>query len=155
MNLDFREINISPEQTNEKHIIKEKRIKDGYEYVLDRKGNVVKDSLGNDIKIDKFKKVICNFYQFSQYKSVQIGAKVRVTDLQTKQEIKSYPISSEYVFENVYANHRGDKRALENNLTVLLDNSAIAFPTNEEMVYDTGEDLKARLKSIVQKHNFK
>ncbi|MEX0313622.1 MAG: hypothetical protein AB3N18_05555, partial [Allomuricauda sp.] len=65
LNLNFREINVSPEQVNEKEIIKEKMVKDGYEYVLDDNGNVAKDSLGNDIKVDKFKKVRCNFYQFT------------------------------------------------------------------------------------------
>src|SRR5690606_3769887 len=51
MNLDFMEINISPERINETQIIKEKQIKDGYKYLLDDKGNTVKDSLGNAIKV--------------------------------------------------------------------------------------------------------
>ena len=63
MKLSLREINISPEQVNEKQIIKERQIKDGYKYAVDTQGNVVKDSLGNKIKIDKFKTVKCNFYQ--------------------------------------------------------------------------------------------
>ncbi|GMN09091.1 hypothetical protein MTsPCn9_04530 [Croceitalea sp. MTPC9] len=154
MYLDFREINISPEQTNEKQIIKEKQIRDGYDYVLDANGNVAKDSLGNDIKVDKFKKVTCSFYQFTQFKNAQVGAKVSFVDLENGQEINSYPISSEFVFEHVYANYSGDKRALENNLIALLDLAAVPFPSNEQMVYDAGEDLKARLKSVVQRHNF-
>ncbi|WP_350292044.1 hypothetical protein [uncultured Croceitalea sp.] len=154
MYLDFREINISPEQTNEKQIIKEKQIRDGYDYVLDSNGNVAKDSLGNDIKVDKFKKVRCSFYQFTQFKNAQVGAKVSFVDLENGQEVNSYPISSEFVFEHVYANYSGDKRALENDLIALLDLAAVPFPTNEQMVYDAGEDLKARLKNVVQRHNF-
>ncbi|WP_350288303.1 hypothetical protein [uncultured Croceitalea sp.] len=154
MYLDFREINISPEQTNEKQIIKEKQIRDGYDYVLDSNGNVAKDSLGNDIRVDKFKKVRCSFYQFTQFKNAQVGAKVSFVDLENGQEVNSYPISSEFVFEHVYANYSGDKRALENDLIALLDLAAVPFPTNEQMVYDAGEDLKARLKNVVQRHNF-
>lgn len=154
MYLDFREINISPERTNEKQIIKEKQIRDGYDYVLDSNGNVAKDSLGNDIKVDKFKKVRCSFYQFTQFKNAQVGAKVSFVDLDNGQEINSYPISSEFVFEHVYANYSGDKRALENDLIALLDLAAVPFPSNEQMVYDAGEDLKARLKNVVQRHNF-
>ena len=60
MELDFNKINISPEQVKERQIIKEKMIKDGFEYVLDQNGNVAKDSLGNDIKVDKLKTVTCN-----------------------------------------------------------------------------------------------
>nr|WP_299388692.1 hypothetical protein [Allomuricauda sp.] len=149
LNLDFRQINISPEQVREKQIIKEKQIKDGYEFLLDDEGNVVKDSLGNKIKVDKFRTVRCNFYQFTQFKAAQIGAKVSFTDLSNGQEINSYPLSSEFVFEHVYANYRGDKRALDTDLISLLDVRAVPFPTNEQMVYDAGEDLKARLKSIL------
>jgi len=154
MNLDFREINITPEQINEKQIIKEKQIKDGYDYVLDANGNVAKDSLGNDIKVDKFKKVKCSYYQFTQFKSAQIGAKVSFTDLQSGQEVNSYPIASEFVFEHIYANYSGDKRALDNDLIAFLDLAAVPFPSNEQMVYDAGEDLKARLKNVVRQHSF-
>ncbi|WP_350285584.1 hypothetical protein [uncultured Croceitalea sp.] len=154
MYLDFKEINISPEQVNETQVIKEKLIKDGFEYVLDNNGNVAKDSLGNDIKVDKFKKVKCDFYRFTQVKSAQIGAKVSFMDLQTGQQVNSYPLSSQFVFEHIYANYSGDRRALDNDLVALLNLAAVPFPTNEQMVYDAGEDLKARLKDIVRRNSF-
>ncbi|WP_422860141.1 hypothetical protein ACOKFD_04385 [Flagellimonas sp. S174] len=154
LNLGFREINISPERVNEKQIVREKQIKDGYEYLLDNNGNAVKDSLGNRIKVDRLRTVTCNFYQFTQFKSAQIGAKVSITDLSNGQEINSYPLASEFIFEHIYANYKGDRRALDNNLVALLDLAAVPFPTNEQMVYDAGEDLKARLKSIIRRHQF-
>ncbi len=154
MQVELRDINISPEQVNEKQIIKEKQVKDGYQYVLDNDGNVVKDSLGNDIKIDKFKTVKCNFYQFTQFKTAQVTGLVSFSDLETKQKINSYPLSSEFVFEHVYANYNGDKRALDNDLVSLLNLAAVPFPSNEQMVYDAGEDLKGRLKGILTKHRF-
>ncbi|MEM9076600.1 MAG: hypothetical protein AAGC43_06145 [Bacteroidota bacterium] len=154
LNLGFREINISPERVNEKQIVREKQIKDGYEYLLDNNGNAVKDSLGNRIKVDRLRTVTCNFYQFTQFKSAQIGAKVSITDLSNGQEINSYPLSSEFIFEHIYANYKGDRRALDNDLVALLDLAAVPFPSNEQMVYDAGEDLKARLKNIIRRHQF-
>ena len=154
MRLDFKEINISPEQINEKQIVKEKQIKDGYEFLVDEDGNIVKDSLGNEIKVDRFRTVRCNFYQFTQFKSAQIGAKVSVTDLKNGQEINAYPLSSEFIFEHVYANYQGDKRALDNDLAILLNLGAVPFPSNEQMVYDAGEDLKLRLKEVVRNYSF-
>ncbi|MCB0373463.1 MAG: hypothetical protein KDD31_10670, partial [Muricauda sp.] len=154
MNVDFMEINVSPERVNETQIIKEKQIKDGWQYLLDDNGNVVKDSLGNKIKVDKMRTVTCKFFQFTQTKSAQIGAKVRFTDLNNGQEINSYPLSSQFVFEHVFANYQGDKRALEDDLLVFLNAKEVPFPTNEQMVYDAGEDLKARLKGIVSKYQF-
>ncbi|NHF59280.1 hypothetical protein FK220_008010 [Flavobacteriaceae bacterium TP-CH-4] len=154
MQVAFREINISPEQVNEKQIIKEKQVKDGYRYAVDTNGNVVRDSLGNKIKIDNFKTVRCDFYQFTQFKAAQVTGQVRYKDLSTEQEINSYPLSSEFVFEHVYADYNGDKRALDTDLVPLLNLAAVPFPTNEQMVYDAGEDLKSRLKNIILRHRF-
>ncbi|NJB35843.1 hypothetical protein [Croceivirga sp. JEA036] len=154
MALDFTNIFVSPEQVTEKQLVKEKVVKDGFDYVLDKNGNVAKDSLGNDIKVNKFKTVRCEFYRFTQTKSAEIGAKVSFTDLKSNQVINSYPLSSGFVFEHVYANHRGDKRALEEDLIQLLAVKSVPFPSNEQMVYDAGEDLKQGLKEIVKKHRF-
>lgn len=35
------------------------------------------------------------------------------------------------------------------------DRRAVPFPTNEQMVYDSGEDLKAKLKSIISGNRFR
>lgn len=154
MQVSFDQIDISPEQLSEKEIIKEKQVKDGYKYAMDTNGNVVKDSLGNKIKVDKFKTVQCRFNQFTQFKSARVAGKVIYTDLQTKQQLNSYPLASEFVFEHSYANSSGDKRALDNELISLLERVAVPFPSNEQMVYDAGEDLKARIKSILSRHQF-
>ncbi|MEO1486973.1 MAG: hypothetical protein AAFU57_14605 [Bacteroidota bacterium] len=81
-------------------------------------------------------------------------AKVSVTDLKNGQKINDYPLATEFIFEHVYANYKGDKRALENDLIALLDLAAVPFPTNEQMVYDAGEDIKVRLKRIINQHQF-
>ncbi|SDL44277.1 hypothetical protein [Kriegella aquimaris] len=154
MEVSLKAIDISPEQISEKQIIKEKQVKDGYEYALDNDGKVVKDSLGNKIKIDKFKTVKCNFYQFTQYKTAQVSGVVNFTELNKQQLVNSYPLASEFKFEHIYARHDGDKRALENNLISQLGLAAIPFPTNEQMVYDAGEDLKSRIKSIMTQQRF-
>ncbi len=154
MQVAFKDISISPEQISEKQIIKEKQIKDGHQYLEDQNGNLVKDSLGNEIKVDRLKTVRCNFYQFTQHKAARVAGNVSYIDLQTKQAVNSYPLSSEFVFKHVYANYDGDKRALENDLVSLLNLAAVPFPSNEQMVYDAGEDLKSRLKNIIVRHKF-
>ncbi len=154
MQVAFRDISISPEQIREKQIVKEKQIKDGYKYLYDDNGNIVKDSLGNEIKVDRFKTVRCNFYQFTQHKAAMVTGNVSYIDLNTQQQLNSYPLSSEFVFEHIYANYQGDKRALDNSLIGLIDLRAVPFPSNEQMVYDAGEDLKNRLKDILARHKF-
>ncbi|NAS30858.1 hypothetical protein GTQ40_07745 [Flavobacteriaceae bacterium R38] len=153
MELAFQEINISPEQIKEREIIKEKRIKDGWKYLY-KDGVAVKDSLGNRIKVDKFKKVHCTLYEFTQFKAVQVTGNVIYKDLKSNQVLNSYPISSEFIFEHQYADIDGDKRALDDVYLPLLNVREVAFPSNEQMVYDAGEDLKQRLKSIIKRHKF-
>jgi len=147
-------INISPEQVNEKEIIQQKEVKDGYTFARDDNGRIVKDSLGNKIKIDKFVTVKCQFNQFTQFKSAGVEGTVVYIDLISKEQIDSYPLISEFIFEHFYGTMTGDKRALDNESLELLNQEAIPFPTNEMMIYDAGEDLKNRIKSILGKHRF-
>ncbi len=154
MQVDFREISISPEQIREKELVKEKQVKDGLKYVLDEDGQVVIDKDGNKVQTDKFKTVRCNFYQFTQFKSAQVTGIVSFVDLNTKQQINSYPLVSEYAFEHNYANYRGDKRALTSILLDMLDLKSVQFPNNEQMVYRASQDLKANLKNIINRHKF-
>ena len=154
MEVSFQDINISPEQINEKQIIKEKQVKDGFTYVKDVQGNIVRDSLGNRIKTDNFKTVRADFYQFTQFKSAQVTGLVSFTDLRKQQQLNQYPLASNFVFEHSYANYDGDKRALDNELIALLQLARVPFPTNEQMVYDAGEDLKNNLKNILGRQQF-
>lgn len=153
MQLNLKAIDISPERINEREVVRKKTIKDGWDYKLDRNGNVVKDSLGNDIKIDKIIDVRCRLYETIQTKSSQIIADVVYVDLKSNQLLDTFSIDSGFVFENIFARIRGDKRALNNNDLSLLNNRKIAFPTNEQMVFDTGEDLKLQLKDIISSYN--
>lgn len=154
MQLSFRDIDISPEQVSERQLIQERQVKDGTQYLLDEDGNVVRDSLGNRIEVDRFRTVRCNFYEFTQQKIAQVVGNVNFVDLRTRQPVNSYPLTSEFVFRHVYANFDGDRRAIDNDLVALLDLAAVPFPTDEEMVYHAGEDLKSRLKSILSRQQF-
>ena len=151
MQLQLKQINISPEQINQQEMLREREIKDGWEYQLDRRGNVMKDSLGNDIKIDKIINVRARYFESLQTKSSQILGDVVYIDLNSNQVINSFPIESGFVFENIYATFRGDERALTNEDRDFIRNRRIPFPSNEQMVYDTGEDLKAKLKDIISR----
>lgn len=153
--VNFRQIIISPEQVKEKEFIKEKQIKDGTKTLLDANGNVVKDSLGHPIKVDNFKTIRVNIYESRQFKACQITAKVDYIDFKTNQLIDTFPISSEFTFENIYANYQGDRRASDDNYLTYFDKRAVPFPSNEQMVYDTGEDLKAKLKDIITRNRFR
>ena len=155
MQINLRDINISPEQVKERQIIREKQIPDGKETLLDGNGNVVKDSLGNAIKIDKYKTIVCEVHEFTQFKSVQVTGQVFYKDLVTKQLIDTFPLESEFIFEHRYATYNGDRNALDDIYTGLINKRVVPFPTNEQMIFDSGEDLKAKLKHIITNQHFR
>jgi len=156
MKLQLKRINISPEQIKEREILREKEIVDGWEYKLDNNGNVVKDSLGNDIKLDKIVKVKARFLEFVQLKSTQVIADVVYIDSKSNTLLDTFTIDSEFVFENIFAKVRGDKRALNGeDRKILNNNRRVPFPSNEQMVYDTGEDLKLKLKDIINSYHIR
>ncbi|POS01680.1 hypothetical protein [Flavobacterium croceum] len=153
--VNFRNIAISPEQVKEKEFIKEKQVKDGTKPLLDANGNPVKDDKGNPIKVDNFKTIRINIYEFKQLKTVQVTAKVDYIDFKNNQLIDTFPLSSEFIFENIYAKYNGDKAACDDIYMGYFDKRAVEFPSNEQMVYDCGEDLKAKLKNIIYTNKFR
>ena len=155
MSLQLKRINISPEKLNEKQLLREKQIVDGWKYQKDSKGNVAKDSLGKDIKIDNIIDVKARYFEYHQFKSTQVLADVVYIDLKSNQTLDVFPITSEFVFEHIYATVKGDERALNQVDRDLLRNRRISFPSNEDMVFDTGEDLKLKLKQIISSYRMR
>lgn len=153
--MNFREINISPEQVKEKVFYKEKQIKDGVKTLLDSNGKIVKDSLGKAIQIDNFKTIKARIYEFNQFKACQVVAQVEYINLKTNKLLESFPINSESVFQNTYATFKGDKRASDDDYYSYFDRRPLPFPSNEQMVFDTGEDLKNKLKIILRNNQLK
>lgn len=149
MQLQLKGIHISPEQVNKRQELRERNIVDGWEYLIDDNGNVVTDSLGNKIKVDKIVNARASYFEVNQFKSALIQANAVFTDLKTNQTLDTFPIDSEFIFEHVYASFRGDIRALDNRERELTRVRPIHFPNDAQMVFDTGEDLKHQLKRIL------
>lgn len=155
MQLQLKRINISAEELRERQLLKEKQIVDGWQYQLDAAGNVAKDSLGNDIKIDNVINVKARYFEFNQFKSTQVIANVIYIDLKQNRTLDVFPLESQFVFENRYARIRGDERALEREELVLLKNKHLYFPSDSQMVFDTGENLKHKLKQIISSYRIR
>jgi hypothetical protein len=155
MSINFRSIFISPEQIKEREFIKERQIVDGQKKQLDANGNVVLDRQGKPVLIDNLVNATVKIYEVRQFKSCQITAKVDYIDNKTKQSIESFPISSEFVFENIYSTYKGDRRAADENYFSYFDKKIVPFPTSEQMIYDTGEDLKSKINAVITSNQFR
>jgi uncharacterized protein YeeX (DUF496 family) len=148
----FREINISPEQIKEKEFIKERRIKDGQKKLIDANGKEVLDEKGKVVLVDNLKDVTVKINEIRQFKSCMVVAKVEYNNWTTNQLLQSFPLSSEFIFENVYAKYKGDRRAADDSYYSNFDKKIVPFPSNEQMIYDTSEDLKNKLKGILNQN---
>lgn len=155
MLIRFRGIYISPEQIKEKEFVKERQIKDGQKKLIDANGKVVLDEKGKEIYVDNYKNATVRIFESRQLKSCQVTAKVEYINFKNNELMQSFPLTSEFIFENIYATYKGDKRASDDNYYSYFDKKAVPFPSNEQIVYDTGEDLKAKIKNILNTNRFK
>ena len=155
MVINFRHIYISPEQIKEREFVKDRIIKDGVKKLIDANGREVLDEKGKVVMVDNMRNATVRIYEFRQFKSCQITAKVDYINFKNNQLLQSFPIASEFIFENIYATYKGDRRASDDNYYSYFDKRAVAFPSNEQMVYDTGEDLKAKIKDIISRNRFR
>lgn len=146
--LNFINMMVSPERIQNNNYQKEKVIVDGWEYLTDKNGKQVKDSLGRPIKVDRKITVRCEIQELLQMKEAAIAAKVEFWDLRTKQLINVFPLESSFVFRDLSARIKGDKRALDEDYRPNIKNP-LPFPSNEQMIYDCGQDLKNRLRNIL------
>jgi hypothetical protein len=155
MVIRFNQIYISPEQINQTEFVKERKIKDGTRKLLDDKGKEVLAEDGKVIMVDNFRNVTVRIYEFRQFKSCQITAIVDYVNYPNNRLLQSFPLTTETVFENIYSTYKGDRRASDDNYYSYFDNSRLLFPTNEQMVYDTAEDLKSKIKDIIIRNPFR
>jgi len=97
------QVQISPEEMNSELIQQQARVRDGWEYVYDGNGNVMKDSLGNDIKREKIITVQAEVRLMQQLKASRVDGNISVHNLSTNGLLSSTPLFGEAKFENVFA----------------------------------------------------
>ena len=153
IDLAFQAFIISPERILEKENRKEKNIKDGYTYQLDNDGNVMRDSLGNDIKIDKIVKILAKTKEFNQSKSAKVIAEVRYYDNKNNL-IEKFPLESEFWFRNIFLEFTGDKRVLSKKDKKLLKERFLPFPPDDVLLFNNSENIKQKLKYIIYNSGF-
>ena len=150
VNVNIKSIWISPDQSQQRDSVIKKRIQDGFTYVLDKKGNVMQDSLGNDIKTPKYKNLQCALVETVQSKKCHIDGDVDVIQMNPNKELKKDPIRAESKFENISSRALGDIQALNSNQLERTKTSIVPFPTDIEMVIRCSEPLKRAVRETIQ-----
>jgi hypothetical protein len=147
----LQNISVSPDDVQNKDLIEKKTVDDGFEYVLDAKGNVMKDTAGNDIKIKKYKEIQCTVIESYQRKDCSISGEIEFHSANPQALMKKQPIAAGTHFEFVSARAIGDLNALSPEKKRLVDIDPAPFPNDIQMILDCTEALK---KSIHEAINY-
>jgi uncharacterized protein YceK len=150
VNVNVRNIIVSPDQTMQKDTVVKKEVEDGFSYQLDKKGNVMKDSLGNDIKTKKYKTLQCALIETIQSKACQINGDVEVIQVNPNKMLKKDPLGAQSDFEYVSARALGDIQALSQAQIEKTKSKAVPFPSDMEMVLRCSDALKQAINGAVQ-----
>jgi len=151
--LRFRNIDVSPERVHERSYVDEKRIKDGWEYEYDAKGNVKKDSSGNDIKNPKYMIIRAEVLEVFQSKAARVGATLDIVDGPTRKRLDSDDMATEVIFENYASTFRGDERALSDESRLRIGNRPLPFPTDADMILQAADRLRPQLRDVLRRNN--
>lgn len=145
--LNIANVEVTPGFVKEREYEDKKEIIDGWEYVLDNRGNVKKDSLGNDIKVDKKVWVKALVIEVYQHKAATISARIDILDENNRELVDSQNMAVEAIFENYASTFQGDKRALSNETKKRIGNRPVDFPQDSDLLYQAAENLKPVVKS--------
>jgi hypothetical protein len=144
-------VQVSPGAVSEKSFSEKKEIPDGFQYVLDEKGNVKKDTAGNDIKLPKNKVIEAQILEVFQSKSAGLSGRLEVIDLHTKGVRESRDINAVAFFENRAASFKGDERALTEDTKKRLGNRPAVFPTDAILLLEAARKLRPLVISELRK----
>lgn len=150
INVNIRNIAVSPDKSIERDSVIKKNIEDGFSYVLDKKGNVMRDSLGNDIKQKKYKTVQCALVETIQSKACRIDGDVEVIQTNPNKLVKKDPIGAQSNFENISSRAIGDLQALNADQLQRTKTSIVPFPNDIDMIIRCSESLKMAIRGMIQ-----
>lgn len=151
LNINIIDMIVTPESEQVDRYVDTKEVADGFDYVLDDNGNVLKDTSGNDIKIDRFKTIRARVEEVRQFKAVALSGNVEYFDMDGNRVLRTEPIEAEAVFENFAASFDGDREALTEESRRKIGNRPLPFPQTEYMLEDAVELIRPVILRTIQR----
>jgi len=149
INVNLKNVAVSPDQSLQTDSVIKRDIEDGFSYALDKKGNVMRDSLGNDIKMKKYKTVQCALVQTTQSKACRIDGDVEVISVNSNKTLSKDPIGAQSNFENISSRALGDTQALNAQQLERTKTAIVPFPSDVDMIVRCSESLKKAINSSI------
>jgi len=150
VSINLRTVAVSPDKQFQRDTLVKATVEDGFDYVKDARGNVLKDSLGNDVKVKKYSNLQCALIRTFQVKECIIQGDVEMRALYPERTIKKEPIGATSNFEHISARAIGDVNALTVEQKKMLQSSIVEFPMDFEMIIMCTENLKNAIRGFME-----
>lgn len=150
VNVNIRTVAVSPDRQFQVDTLVKNTIEDGFDYVKDARGNVVKDSLGNDVKVKRYKELQCALIQTFQLKECVMEGDIEMIALYPERTIKKEPVGAVSNFEHMSARAIGDHNALSEVQRKMLQSAVVEFPSDIEMIIRCSESLKSAIRGFME-----
>ena len=148
--VEFTDIAVSPGEVRERIYTEEKEIDDGFDYVLDQNGNVLKDTSGNDVKVARTKLIRADVLENHQLKNAVLSGRLLFYDTRAGQLLHTQPLTAEAIFENYAATFNGDERALGSRSRRRIGNAPVPFPADEVLLLEAADKLKPAIRRAIR-----
>ena len=140
--LMLRDVQVSPGTMRERQYEEQNQIQDGWVYEYDTRGNVKKDTAGNDIKYPNKVTLRAMVTEVYQQKGARLAGQLELFDLHSGSVIDSRPLGAEAFWENYAATFRGDERALSKETRSRIGNRPSNFPDDTFLILDAARRLR-------------
>ncbi|MDR9400414.1 MAG: hypothetical protein RI558_03235 [Psychroflexus sp.] len=147
----FKSIIFSPERIIEREESLSGEIEETL-YQRNSDGEIIRDENGEKLTYTRTIQGEGRLQTIRQVKSVRVGAQVEYYRLPNDQRMAAYDLNSKYIFDNIYGIYEGDERILTDEQVAMINNRAVPFPSNEQMLLDAGNDIKNQLKQILKRN---
>jgi hypothetical protein len=142
---------VSPDGLQEKRLVETKKVQDGFDYVLDERGNVMKDANGNDIKIPKYKELVAEIFETNQLKSARMEGLLEIREIATGRVIRRTPVAGETIFKSETVWFRGDEEALTEKTKKRLKGHPVAYPSADQILADAADLFRAEVGRAIRR----
>jgi hypothetical protein len=102
----------------------------------------MKDSLGNDMKVPRYKEISCVVIETRQFKTATLKGEIEYTSLSPRRVFLKEPLSGTSVFEHVYGRSIGNFDALTAEDRELVRSDKVPFPDDLSLLYDCADILR-------------
>ena len=131
-----------------------KKVKDGKMIIKDRSGNIMRDTSGNVLYVDKFIDVNADVEELEREKIAKMSGRVVIVDALDNTLINAVPINVTHEFIDYSCTYRGDKRALSDRTNKRIKSRCDPFPSDYEITSAMAYAYKSAAEESLNKQFF-